>query len=85
LRAPDLLEEDSQTLEDHLLESLRENDVPISKEALRTTAAEFKIDHLLQLPLIALSNGQTRRARIVRALLMKPELLILEEPFSAFI
>jgi molybdate transport system ATP-binding protein len=36
-----------------------------------------------QLPLsfIKLSNGQTRRARIARALLAQPELLILDDPF----
>ncbi|KAG6910400.1 hypothetical protein DXG01_010755 [Tephrocybe rancida] len=38
--------------------------------------------HLLDLPIIALSNGQTRRARIVKAVLRKPELLLLDEPLT---
>ncbi len=37
---------------------------------------------LLDLPLVALSNGQTRRARIVKALLEQPEILLLDEPLS---
>jgi hypothetical protein len=38
--------------------------------------------NLLDLPRIALSNGQTRRARILKALLAKPRLLLLDEPLS---
>ena len=41
------------------------------------------LEHLLDLPLVALSNGQTRRARIVKALLNKPGILLLDEPLSA--
>ncbi|MBY0455949.1 MAG: ATP-binding cassette domain-containing protein, partial [Gemmataceae bacterium] len=37
-------------------------------------------DWLMQ-PFMTLSNGQTRRARISRALLLNPELLILDDPF----
>jgi molybdate transport system ATP-binding protein len=37
-------------------------------------------DQLAQ-PFITLSNGQTRRARLARALLARPELLILDDPF----
>lgn len=40
------------------------------------------LKQLLDLPMVALSNGQTRRARIVKALLEQPELLILDEPLS---
>ncbi|MBA4188820.1 MAG: molybdenum transport ATP-binding protein [Planctomycetaceae bacterium] len=35
----------------------------------------------LSQPFMTLSNGQTRRSRLARALLAKPELLILDDPF----
>ena len=37
---------------------------------------------LLDLPLVALSNGQTRWARIIKALLERPDILLLDEPLS---
>ncbi|KAF8883298.1 P-loop containing nucleoside triphosphate hydrolase protein [Infundibulicybe gibba] len=40
------------------------------------------LQEFLDLPLIALSNGQTRRARIVKAILSRPELLLLDEPLT---
>jgi len=48
----------------------------------KTLVKGMHLDHLLDLPLIALSNGQMRRARIVKAILRKPELLLLDEPLS---
>lgn len=43
---------------------------------------KLDLKQFLDLPLIALSNGQTRKARIVKALLEQPELIILDEPLS---
>ena len=37
---------------------------------------------LMDLPLIALSNGQTRRARIAKAVMKTPKVLLLDEPLS---
>ncbi|HTK76924.1 MAG TPA: ATP-binding cassette domain-containing protein, partial [Gemmataceae bacterium] len=48
---------------------------------LRAVAERFGVADLLALSLIKLSNGQTRRARLAHALLARPELLILDEPF----
>jgi len=76
------LEEDKQTLVDHFVESCQEAGISQTREDISALAKQFALGDFLDMPLIALSNGQTRRARIVKALLSKPELLILEEPFS---
>ncbi|KAG6815339.1 hypothetical protein H0H87_002800 [Tephrocybe sp. NHM501043] len=61
-------------------------------EGKRMTEGEVKVfeelmgrmglKDLLDLPIIALSNGQTRRARIIKAILKRPELLLLDEPLT---
>jgi molybdate transport system ATP-binding protein len=48
---------------------------------LISAAEKLGVGDLLPLSLIKLSNGQMRRARLAHALLAKPELLILDEPF----
>ncbi|KAK1141713.1 hypothetical protein N8T08_008811 [Aspergillus melleus] len=42
---------------------------------------DLRLSPLLDMPVANLSNGQTRRARIAKALLSKPELLLLDDPF----
>jgi molybdate transport system ATP-binding protein len=46
-----------------------------------TAAGQLGLTDLLPLSFIALSTGQMRRARIARALLAQPEMLILDDPF----
>ena len=41
----------------------------------------LKINHLLHRKIITLSNGETRRVRLLNALLKKPQLLLLDNPF----
>ncbi|QJW93406.1 ATP-binding cassette domain-containing protein [Frigoriglobus tundricola] len=51
-------------------------------EARRAALHErLGIAGLVDQPFMTLSNGQTRRARLARALLAEPELLVLDDPF----
>ena len=52
------------------------------EEILREVIQQLKLEALLDLPVGNLSNGQTRRARIAKALMSAPEALLLDEPFS---
>jgi ATPase subunit of ABC transporter with duplicated ATPase domains len=52
------------------------------EELFRQVANELLLDSLLELPVSNLSNGQTRRAKIAKALLETPEVLLLNSPFS---
>lgn len=52
------------------------------KALLAQVISDLRLEELLDMPVANLSNGQTRRARIVKALLSKPELLLLDDPFS---
>ncbi|KAL0083416.1 P-loop containing nucleoside triphosphate hydrolase protein [Phycomyces blakesleeanus] len=62
------------TLSDYL-KSREKSDSKIAK-----VAETLDLTHLLPLSFVKLSNGQTRRARIARALLGNPAVLILDEP-----
>ncbi|KAH7920601.1 P-loop containing nucleoside triphosphate hydrolase protein [Leucogyrophana mollusca] len=54
----------------------------VKKDIFEDLTTRLGLSGLLDLPLVALSNGQTRRARIVKAILSQPELLVLDEPLT---
>jgi ABC-type Mn2+/Zn2+ transport system ATPase subunit len=68
--------------------AVREEDRITLQESLGVVdvvlAESLDLKRLLNLPLVALSNGQTRRARILQALMRSPtpEVLVLTEPLS---
>jgi molybdate transport system ATP-binding protein len=53
-------------------------------DAIHRVAKQLDVEHLLHLSFVKLSNGQTRRARIARALLRNPSMLVLDEPLSKY-
>jgi molybdate transport system ATP-binding protein len=67
--------------DDLTLDQYLHGGIDANEETLERVATRLGIANLRPLSFIKLSNGQTRRARIARALLTHPEILILDEPF----
>lgn len=74
-------DEDRITLREHLVKT--RSDLKEGQDDILEMAKLLEMERFLDAPLVTLSNGQTRRARILKALLGYPEMLILEEPFSS--
>ena len=53
-----------------------------SLEEIDSISSLFHVKHLLHRKLITLSNGETRRSLLCYALLKRPKLLLLDNPFS---
>jgi ABC-type sugar transport system ATPase subunit len=56
----------------------------IEQEAMLQVVRELELERFFDRPVSTLSNGQSRRARIGKALLARPELLCLDAPFSKY-
>jgi molybdate transport system ATP-binding protein len=67
--------------DDLTLEAFLRAGTSADDDILTSVARKLGIETLRQLSLIKLSNGESRRARIARALLSRPEWLVLDEPF----
>jgi ABC-type lipopolysaccharide export system ATPase subunit len=74
-------EEDRITLRQHMFPDTMAMTINTEND-FDDLADKLELKPLLDLPFVALSNGQTRRARILKSLLSKPELLLLDEPLS---
>jgi molybdate transport system ATP-binding protein len=68
--------QDDLTLDEFLHAGMKASEADLAAVTRRLGLSELR-----SLSFIKLSNGQTRRARIAQALLTRPELLILDEPF----
>jgi ABC-type molybdenum transport system ATPase subunit/photorepair protein PhrA len=63
------------------LNALKQDETDIDLAALDEVVKSLSLGNLLSMPVANLSNGQTRRARIAKALMGRPEVLLLDGPF----
>jgi molybdate transport system ATP-binding protein len=56
---------------------------PEQNHAVKSLFDEFRITHLIGRPFRQLSTGEQRLVLLVRALVKRPELLVLDEPFQS--
>ncbi|PPQ96386.1 hypothetical protein CVT26_004988 [Gymnopilus dilepis] len=82
-------DEDKVTLRDTLLQSTlgsgsgsTSTEGRLPSKLFDELTEKMGLKGLMDLPIVTLSNGQTRRARVVKAILERPELLLLDEPLT---
>ncbi|EMC91902.1 hypothetical protein BAUCODRAFT_28127 [Baudoinia panamericana UAMH 10762] len=63
------------------LNALERDDSDVDRTMLDEVTIQLNLRQLLAMPVANLSNGQTRRARIAKALMARPEVLLLDGPF----
>jgi len=79
-------EETDFSVQDYLtghteLNALEQTVSEVNRNALDEVVRQLNLTKLLQMPVANLSNGQTRRTRIAKALMARPEVLLLDGPF----
>jgi len=74
-----------RSLADNVAMGLRLRGVPrsVRRERVRRWMERFGIDHLAHRSALTVSGGEAQRANLARAFAVEPEVLLLDEPFSA--
>ncbi|KAH8150599.1 uncharacterized protein LAJ45_05295 [Morchella importuna] len=80
-RYESLREEFDLTLRQWLEGPWRWGGIQRRREAVGQVAERLQLGALMEQSVMTLSNGQARRARIAQALLRRPEVLLVDEPF----
>lgn len=73
--------ENTPTVLDYLQDIQKKTDTPVVETALTEMMKQMQITHLSERRLLQLSNGERKRIQLTAALLQKPGLLVLDQPF----
>ena len=65
-----------------ILEEGKNDNPDFDSDLLEELISKFKLEHMLERSFRKLSTGETRKIMLIRALVNKPGLLILDEPFD---
>ncbi len=71
------------TVKENILYGLKAQKLPFSKSGFDHIIDRLRIRHKLDSKPTTLSGGQMQRAALARVLMIRPKLLLLDEPFSA--
>lgn len=75
-----LQEEDKETVRQRLDTMFGPSEA--AQKNVSSALSAMKMEHLIDMPYIALSSGQTRRSRLAQGIMTRPEIMLLEDPLA---
>lgn len=73
----------NMTIEDNILYGVKARGLNLDKDRFKKIIRRFQLENKLNDSPLTLSGGQLQRAALARILILKPDILLLDEPFNS--